>query len=212
MWVPPIFTKHEWATTLSIWSCVYWTDGCIRVNVRIVNFAAFKSKTFLSRLLSNNVYDPSVLCPWEKALILLKKHRKLLLTMKMQKLLIFPWLKEDFSPINPALLSLQQTKLFLGCNPLLPVILKVVVTASIDTAKVLAELQLLLMQGDQLIGLVPSWRLMNFPVDSGTVAQSSLFCLMEGSVSFLLRWFSYPKIVYSDMVRVLMFSGIYQKT
>ena len=37
------------------------------------------------------------------------------------------------------------------------------------TAEVLVELQLLLMQGDQLIGLVPLWRLMNHTVDLGTV-------------------------------------------
>ena len=104
----------------------------------------------------------------------------------MQKLLTFPWLNEDFAPTSPVLPSLQQTKLFLSCNPLFPTLLKFVLVAWFDTAEVLAELQLLLMQGDQLIGLVPLWRLMTSPVDPGTVSQSSLFSLVEESVAFLL--------------------------
>ena len=60
-------------------------------------------------------------------------------------------------------------QLFLSCNHLFPAILKFVVATWLDTAEVLAELQLLLMQGDQLIGLVPLWRLMNYTVDLGTV-------------------------------------------
>ena len=35
-------------------------------------------------------------------------------------------------------------------------------------------------------GLVPLWRLMTSPGDPGTVVQSSLFSIVEGSVSFLL--------------------------
>ena len=83
--------------------------------------------------------------------------------------MIFRWLNEDVAPTNPVLPSLPQTKLFLSCNHLFPAILKFVVAAWLDTAEVLAELQLLLMQGDQLIGLVPLWRLMNYTVDLGTV-------------------------------------------
>ena len=80
--------------------------------------------------------------------------------------------------------SLPQTKLFLSCNPLFPAVLRFVVTAWLDTAEMLAELQLLLMQDDQLIGLAPLWRLMTSPVDPDTVAQSSLFSLVEGSVFY----------------------------
>ena len=144
-----------------------------------------------------------VLC--KKLSILLKKHQKLLLTEEMQKLLIFPWLNEHFAPTNPVLPSLPQTKLFLSCNPLFLAILKSAVATWLNTAEVLAELQLLLMQGNQLIGIVPLWRLITSPADPGTVVQSSLFSLVEGSVSFLLSWLSYPKIIYSDMVRVLIF-------
>ena len=54
--------------------------------------------------------------------------KKLLLTEEMQKLLIFPWLNEDFAPTDPVLTSLQQ-KLFLSCNPLFPAILKFIPTA-----------------------------------------------------------------------------------
>ena len=53
----------------------------------------------------------------KKLPILLKKHQKLLLTEEMQKLLIFPWLSEDFAPTNPILSSLPQKKLFFSCNP-----------------------------------------------------------------------------------------------
>ena len=123
---------------------------------------------------------------YKKLLILLKKNRKLLLTEDMQKLLTFPGLNEDFAPTNPVLASLSQTKLFLSCSPLFPAILKFAVAAWLDTAEVLAELQLLLMQGDQLINLVSLWRLMTSPVDPGTVAQIFPFSLVEGSVSFLL--------------------------
>ena len=41
--------------------------------------------------------------------------------------------------------------------------------------------------------------------------QSSLLSLGEGSVSFLLSWLPYPKIVYSDMFEYWFFA-IYQKT
>ena len=104
--------------------------------------------------------------------VLLKKHLKLLLTEEMQNLLIFPWLSEHFAPTSPVLPSLLKTKLFLSFNPLFPAILKFDVATWLDTAEVLAELQLLLMQGHQLIGLVPLRRLITFPVDPGTVAQS----------------------------------------
>ena len=49
------------------------------------------------------------------------------------------------------------------------------------------------------------WRLMTSSVDLSTVAQSSFFSLVERSVSSLMIWFQYPKIVYSDMVQVLNF-------
>ena len=39
-------------------------------------------------------------------------------------------------------------------------------------------------------------------------SQSSLLSLGEGSVSFLLSWLPYPKIVYFDMVRVLIFCDL----
>ena len=104
----------------------------------------------------------------------------------MQKLLIFPWLNEDFAPTNPVMYSLLQMKLYFSSSPLFPPILKFVVAAWLDTAEVLAELQLLLMQGSQLITLVPLWRLLTLEVDPRIVTQSSLFFLLEGSVSFLL--------------------------
>ena len=82
-------------------------------------------------------------CALDKKLpILLKKHWKLLLTEEMQKLFIFPWLNEDLAPVGPVLPSFLQTKLFLSCNPLFP-------------TEVLAELQLLSMQDNQLISLAP---------------------------------------------------------
>ena len=77
-------------------------------------------------------------------------------------------------------------KLYFSSSPLFPPILKFVVAAWLDTAEVLAELQLLLMQGKQLITLVPLWRLLTLEVDPRIVTQSSLFFLLEGSVSFLL--------------------------
>ena len=46
---------------------------------------------------------------------------------------------------------------------------------------------------------------MTSSVDLSTVAQSSFFSLVERSVSSLMIWFQYQKIVYSDMVRVLIF-------
>ena len=95
-------------------------------------------------------------CALDKKLpILLKKHWKLLLTEKMQKLFIFPWLNEDLAPVGPVLPSFLQTKLFLSCNPLFPTILIFIVTAWLNTAEVLAELQLLSMQDNQLISLAP---------------------------------------------------------
>ena len=120
-------------------------------------------------------------CTFGKKLpILLKNHRKLLLTEKMQKLLIFPWLNQDFAPTNLVLPSLPQTKLFSqSYNPLFPAILKFVVATWLDIEEELAELQLLLIQDDQLNSFVPLWRLITFPVDPGTVAQSSLFSLAE---------------------------------
>ena len=77
-------------------------------------------------------------------------------------------------------------KLYFSSSPLFPPILEFVVAAWLDTAEVLAELQLLLMQGNQLITLVPLWRLLTLEVDPRIVTQSSLFFLLEGSVSFLL--------------------------
>ena len=77
-------------------------------------------------------------------------------------------------------------KLYFSSSPLFPPILKFVVAAWLDTAEVLAELQLLLMQGNQLITLLPLWRLLTLEVDPRIVTQSSLFFLLEGSVSFLL--------------------------
>ena len=95
-------------------------------------------------------------CALDKKLpILLKKHWKLLLTEEMQKLFIFPWLNEDLAPVGPVLPSFLQTKLFLSCNPLFPTILIFIVTAWLNTAEVLAELQLLSMQDNQLISLAP---------------------------------------------------------
>ena len=82
---------------------------------------------------------------------------------------MFRWLNEDFARTNPVLRSLRQTKIFLSCNHLFPAILKFVVASWLDTAEVLAELQLLLMQGDQLIGFVSLWNLMIYTVDLGTV-------------------------------------------
>ena len=131
-----------------------------------------------------------------------------LLTEDMQKLLIFPWSNEDLAPTNPVFPSLPQTKLFLSCCLLFLAVLKFVVIAWLDSAEVLVELQLLLMQDNQLIGLVHLWRLMTFPVDPGIVSQSFLFSLGEGSVSFLWSWLSYQKIVYSDIVQVLIFCDL----
>ena len=98
-------------------------------------------------------------CPWSPSLgkkltILLKKHWKLLSTEEMQKLLIFLWLYKDSASTNPVLRLLPQKKIFLSCNPVFPAVLKFDVAAWFDTAEVLGEVQLLLMQGDQLIGLV----------------------------------------------------------
>ena len=49
------------------------------------------------------------------------------------------------------------------------------------TAEVLVELQLLLMQGDQLIGLVPLWRLMTSTVDPHNLP---FFLLGKGQCHF----------------------------
>ena len=128
----------------------------------------------------------------------------------MQKLLNFSFLNVDFAPTSPVLPSIPQTKLFLSCNSLFPAILKFVVTAWLNTAEVLAELQLLLMQADQLIGLVPWLRLMTSPVDPDIVSQSSLFSLGKGSVSLLLSSLPYPKIVILTWFEYWF--AIYQKT
>ena len=47
----------------------------------------------------------------KKLLILLKKHRKLVLTLEMQKLLILSWLNEGFALTSPVLSSLPKAKL-----------------------------------------------------------------------------------------------------
>ena len=62
--------------------------------------------------------------------------------------------------------------------------------------------------GNQLFTLTPLWRLLTLEVDPGIVSQSSLFFLLEGSVSFLLSWLPYPKIVYSDMAQALTFCNL----
>ena len=92
----------------------------------------------------------------------------------MQTLLIFTWL--NFVSTNPTLTLLPQTRRQ-SCNPLLPEILKFVVAGRLNTAEELAELQLLLILGEQLIGLVPLWLLMTSSGDCGTIAQSSFFLL-----------------------------------
>ena len=73
-----------------------WTDGCIRVKVRIADFAAFNSKTFIWHLLSNNVHHPLVLCPWQKASYPFKEASDAVINWGDAEIIHLPLVKRRF--------------------------------------------------------------------------------------------------------------------